>query len=201
MRIVLDTLHQNYGWWFNFTGQGWWNSLVTFGRSNMVLSGHCLFWTWLSWLSMSPIFNYQNTINNVAVYCVRIVLRLAGTTCETFICFICMLCFMLWWIYSIRYCQQVRVTVHWIVPFLCCCRCYNCGDFGNHMAAKCPHGPLPKRCHSCKSTDHLIADCPEKDNSRRSGSNGSRSGDHGNDSNGNEGFSGMGQGLVWPQGL
>ncbi|XP_064596931.1 protein lin-28 homolog [Liolophura sinensis] len=75
-------------------------------------------------------------------------------------------------------------------------RCYNCGDFGNHMAAKCPHGPLPKRCHSCKSTDHLIADCPEKDNSRRSGSNGSRSGDHGNDSNGNEGFSGMGQGLV-----
>lgn len=39
-------------------------------------------------------------------------------------------------------------------------RCYNCGDFGNHIAAKCPHGPLPKRCHNCKSTEHLIADCP-----------------------------------------
>ncbi|XP_013379598.1 protein lin-28 homolog isoform X2 [Lingula anatina] len=41
-------------------------------------------------------------------------------------------------------------------------RCYNCGDFGNHVAAKCPHGPLPKRCHNCKGTDHLIADCPQK---------------------------------------
>ncbi|BFZ10021.1 hypothetical protein BsWGS_13061 [Bradybaena similaris] len=39
-------------------------------------------------------------------------------------------------------------------------RCYNCGDFANHVAAKCPHGPLPKRCHHCKSTEHLIADCP-----------------------------------------
>lgn len=43
-----------------------------------------------------------------------------------------------------------------------CCRCYNCGDFANHIAAKCPQGPLPKRCHSCKSTDHLIADCPDR---------------------------------------
>ncbi|XP_052088853.1 protein lin-28 homolog isoform X2 [Mytilus californianus] len=42
-------------------------------------------------------------------------------------------------------------------------RCYNCGDFGNHIASKCPHGPLPKRCHSCKSTEHLIADCPLRD--------------------------------------
>ncbi|XP_070188967.1 protein lin-28 homolog [Littorina saxatilis] len=42
-------------------------------------------------------------------------------------------------------------------------RCYNCGDFANHIAAKCPHGPLPKRCHQCKSTDHLIADCPLRD--------------------------------------
>ncbi|KAK3701015.1 hypothetical protein RRG08_063268 [Elysia crispata] len=42
-------------------------------------------------------------------------------------------------------------------------RCYNCGDFANHIAVKCPHGPLPKRCHNCKSTDHLIADCPCKD--------------------------------------
>ncbi|XP_050432374.1 protein lin-28 homolog [Adelges cooleyi] len=39
-------------------------------------------------------------------------------------------------------------------------RCYNCGDFANHIAAKCTEGPMPKRCHSCKATDHLIADCP-----------------------------------------
>lgn len=40
-------------------------------------------------------------------------------------------------------------------------RCYNCGDFANHIAAKCTMGPLPKRCHSCKASDHLIADCPK----------------------------------------
>ncbi|XP_050538858.1 protein lin-28 homolog [Daktulosphaira vitifoliae] len=39
-------------------------------------------------------------------------------------------------------------------------RCYNCGDFANHIAAKCTEGPMPKRCHNCKSTEHLIADCP-----------------------------------------
>lgn len=39
-------------------------------------------------------------------------------------------------------------------------RCYNCGDFANHIAAKCTEGPMPKRCHSCKAVDHLIADCP-----------------------------------------
>ncbi|VVC38225.1 Cold shock domain,Nucleic acid-binding, OB-fold,Cold-shock protein, DNA-binding,Zinc finger, CCHC- [Cinara cedri] len=39
-------------------------------------------------------------------------------------------------------------------------RCYNCGDFANHIAAKCTLGPMPKRCHSCKASDHLIADCP-----------------------------------------
>ncbi|XP_025418832.1 protein lin-28 homolog isoform X3 [Sipha flava] len=40
-------------------------------------------------------------------------------------------------------------------------RCYNCGDFANHIAAKCTMGPMPKRCHSCKAQDHLIADCPK----------------------------------------
>lgn len=41
-------------------------------------------------------------------------------------------------------------------------RCYNCGEFANHIAAKCTMGPQPKRCHNCKSEDHLIADCPTR---------------------------------------
>ncbi|XP_063379212.1 protein lin-28 homolog [Cydia fagiglandana] len=41
-------------------------------------------------------------------------------------------------------------------------RCYNCGEFANHIAAKCNIDPQPKRCHNCKSEDHLIADCPIK---------------------------------------
>lgn len=43
-----------------------------------------------------------------------------------------------------------------------CCRCYNCGEFANHIAAKCSLGPQPKRCHHCKSEVHLIADCPAR---------------------------------------
>lgn len=39
-------------------------------------------------------------------------------------------------------------------------RCYNCGEFANHLASQCTKGPLPKRCHNCKSEDHLIEDCP-----------------------------------------
>ncbi|KFM83491.1 Protein lin-28-like protein, partial [Stegodyphus mimosarum] len=42
-------------------------------------------------------------------------------------------------------------------------RCYNCGEFANHIAAKCTLGPQPKRCHHCKSADHLIADCPQRE--------------------------------------
>lgn len=45
--------------------------------------------------------------------------------------------------------------------FIIFVRCYNCGDFANHIAAKCTLGPMPKRCHSCKADDHLIADCPK----------------------------------------
>lgn len=41
-------------------------------------------------------------------------------------------------------------------------RCYNCGEFANHIAAKCQLGPQPKRCHNCKSEDHLIAACPTR---------------------------------------
>ena len=39
-------------------------------------------------------------------------------------------------------------------------RCYNCGEFANHLASQCNKGPMPKRCHNCKSEDHLIEDCP-----------------------------------------
>lgn len=39
-------------------------------------------------------------------------------------------------------------------------RCYNCGEFSNHLAADCHLGPQPKRCHNCHSDDHLVADCP-----------------------------------------
>jgi len=39
-------------------------------------------------------------------------------------------------------------------------RCFNCGDFANHLASKCPQAPMPKRCHNCKGADHLIEDCP-----------------------------------------
>uniref|UniRef100_A0A1I8MEC8 Uncharacterized protein n=1 Tax=Musca domestica TaxID=7370 RepID=A0A1I8MEC8_MUSDO len=45
-------------------------------------------------------------------------------------------------------------------------RCYNCGEFANHIASKCHLGPQPKRCHLCKQDDHLFANCPtKKDNS------------------------------------
>ncbi|XP_021003577.1 protein lin-28 homolog isoform X2 [Parasteatoda tepidariorum] len=46
-------------------------------------------------------------------------------------------------------------------------RCYNCGEFANHIAAKCSMGPQPKRCHHCKSVDHLIADCPSKEEAKK----------------------------------
>ncbi|GAB1599502.1 hypothetical protein Ahia01_000227500, partial [Argonauta hians] len=71
-------------------------------------------------------------------------------------------------------------------------RCYNCGDLGNHIAKKCPHGPLPKRCHFCKSTEHLIADCPFREPNNRKGKNGSRNGNTtgGSEDNDNEGGGG-----------
>ncbi|XP_026751339.1 protein lin-28 homolog isoform X3 [Galleria mellonella] len=56
-------------------------------------------------------------------------------------------------------------------------RCYNCGEFSNHIAAKCSMGPQPKRCHNCKSEDHLIAECPlKKKDDRQSKGSGSSQG-------------------------
>jgi protein lin-28 len=46
-------------------------------------------------------------------------------------------------------------------------RCYNCGEFANHIASKCNVGPQPKKCHNCKGEDHLIADCPNRKASSR----------------------------------
>ena len=39
-------------------------------------------------------------------------------------------------------------------------RCYNCGEFANHLASQCDLAPMPKRCHFCKSEEHLIENCP-----------------------------------------
>lgn len=41
------------------------------------------------------------------------------------------------------------------------CRCYNCDERGHH-AKECKLPPLPKRCHHCKSVDHLVACCTTK---------------------------------------
>ncbi|XP_013781935.1 protein lin-28 homolog, partial [Limulus polyphemus] len=46
-------------------------------------------------------------------------------------------------------------------------KCYNCGELANHVAAKCILGPQPKKCHHCKSEEHLIADCPFRDELRK----------------------------------
>ena len=37
--------------------------------------------------------------------------------------------------------------------------CNNCGEFG-HLAGACPE---PNQCHACGSTDHSVADCPNKE--------------------------------------
>ena len=73
----------------------------------------------------------------------------------------------------------------WIIWFLYYSRCYNCGEFANHIAAKCNLGPQPKRCHHCKASDHLIADCTkliEKRNKKQPNGeatvNGSSHGNH-----------------------
>ena len=69
-------------------------------------------------------------------------------------------------------------------------RCYNCGDFGTHVAAKCSQGPQPKKCHHCKATEHLIADCPKRkgsSNKQRTTSGGGGSAGDAASSNGSTG--------------
>lgn len=40
-------------------------------------------------------------------------------------------------------------------------RCYNCGQFSNHLAAECTLEKQPKKCHYCKSSEHLMANCTQ----------------------------------------
>ncbi|XP_044763874.1 protein lin-28 homolog [Coccinella septempunctata] len=55
--------------------------------------------------------------------------------------------------------------------------CYNCGQFANHIAEKCSLGPQPKRCHNCRSEDHLIADCPSKTEQKTDSIDSTKNGD------------------------
>ncbi|XP_055324357.1 protein lin-28 homolog [Sitodiplosis mosellana] len=43
-------------------------------------------------------------------------------------------------------------------------RCYNCGQFANHLAADCTLEAQPKKCHYCKSSEHLMANCTQSKN-------------------------------------
>ncbi|XP_074662320.1 protein lin-28 homolog [Tubulanus polymorphus] len=54
-------------------------------------------------------------------------------------------------------------------------KCYNCGEYSNHLALKCPKGPLPKSCYECLSSDHLIKDCPKREE-KTTGNDGDESG-------------------------
>ena len=61
------------------------------------------------------------------------------------------------WLYSH---QLAPVFQNHRLEYLQSCRCYNCGDFGTHLASRCPHSEMPKRCHHCKDPGHLIGECP-----------------------------------------
>ncbi|CAG9540729.1 unnamed protein product [Cercopithifilaria johnstoni] len=42
-------------------------------------------------------------------------------------------------------------------------RCFKCGHYGNHTAAKCKTSVgVEKACYGCLAADHLVADCPQK---------------------------------------
>jgi len=40
-------------------------------------------------------------------------------------------------------------------------RCFNCGEYGNHVASKCKKFPTEKVCYNCRSADHLVSECPD----------------------------------------
>ncbi|XP_076372445.1 protein lin-28 homolog isoform X2 [Tachypleus tridentatus] len=65
-------------------------------------------------------------------------------------------------------------------------RCYNCGEFANHLAAKCTLGPQPKRCHHCKAVEHLIADCPQREDKKKGNNSSSNGKGHNNHDSGSE---------------
>lgn len=60
----------------------------------------------------------------------------------------------------------LSLSLNFKIPTL---RCYNCGEFANHVAAKCSQGPQPKKCHQCKAVEHLIAECPLREEGKKSG--------------------------------
>ncbi|CAH8587297.1 unnamed protein product [Dicrocoelium dendriticum] len=39
-------------------------------------------------------------------------------------------------------------------------RCYNCGQYASHKAIFCPMQPMRRCCYRCRSSTHLLADCP-----------------------------------------
>ncbi|XP_023215074.1 protein lin-28 homolog isoform X2 [Centruroides vittatus] len=74
-------------------------------------------------------------------------------------------------------------------------RCYNCGEFANHIAAKCTLGPQPKRCHHCKSVEHLIAECPLREEKKKGGGK-AKNGDSTNNNSSKEETNHRGEGEV-----
>ncbi|VDM28693.1 unnamed protein product [Toxocara canis] len=52
-------------------------------------------------------------------------------------------------------------------------RCFNCGQYGKHTAAKCKAVRIDERrmkvCYACRSADHLIAQCPKRNSERVDG--------------------------------
>lgn len=55
-------------------------------------------------------------------------------------------------------------------------RCYKCGRYGNHTAAKCKVNiPAEKSCYGCHGTDHLIATCPTRKHKGGGAANGAAS--------------------------
>ncbi|VDP09214.1 unnamed protein product [Soboliphyme baturini] len=39
--------------------------------------------------------------------------------------------------------------------------CFNCGQYGYHIASKCRAFPQNRSCYHCRSADHLVSQCPK----------------------------------------